>query len=395
MSILNSRSDGQVDQTPMGSETEFHFSSLNRSIKTSGIFERISIPVKNQTGHHSFFKSVRSAFERAKKNGITNPIMVGAIPFDLSQPPSLYIPQQSQQLDRTSSQDSLVSNHKISLITRRHFPEESRYKQSVQQAIANFKLSNIRKAVVSRVIELELDERLPAQDIFNSLKQQNATGYHFKVPLADGGQLMGVSPELLVRKQGHAILSNPLAGSAKRLSDVQQDQLISKNLIKSSKDLYEHRLVIDEIERTLTPLCSELDVPKLPSLLNTSTMWHLSTVIEGYLKDPKISVLEVACQLHPTPAVCGYPRDQAHKLINLVESFERGLFAGMVGWCDSEGNGEWVVTIRCGIVLENKISLFAGAGIVEGSCPDSEWAETQAKLQTMLKAMPFATEAVS
>ncbi|MGB3623949.1 MAG: chorismate-binding protein, partial [Ketobacter sp.] len=91
--------------------------------------------------------------------------------------------------------------------------------------------------------------------------------------------------------------------------------------------------------------------------------------------------------------VFGYPTSLARKLINLVEPFERGLFTGMVGWCDDQGNGEWVVTIRCGTVKDSTISLFAGAGIVEESCPESEWRETQAKLQTMLRALDITQEA--
>ncbi|MNG14992.1 Isochorismate synthase DhbC [compost metagenome] len=119
-------------------------------------------------------------------------------------------------------------------------------------------------------------------------------------------------------------------------------------------------------------------------------MWHLSTAIQGQLQDSRVSVLQLACQLHPTPAVCGFPTRLARKLIDLVEPFERGLFTGMVGWCDGDGNGEWVITIRCATVRQNLIRLFAGAGIVEASCPDSEWAETEAKLGTMLNAFGLA-----
>jgi len=115
-------------------------------------------------------------------------------------------------------------------------------------------------------------------------------------------------------------------------------------------------------------------------------MWHLSTALEGQLRDPQTSVLQLACQIHPTPAVCGVPTLLARKLIDLVEPIDRGLFSGMVGWCNSQGNGEWVVTIRCGAVQHDRICLFAGAGIVEASCSDSEWKETQAKLGTMLAA---------
>ncbi|MOA17164.1 Isochorismate synthase DhbC [compost metagenome] len=144
--------------------------------------------------------------------------------------------------------------------------------------------------------------------------------------------------------------------------------------------------MIEDIRSLLSPVCAELDVPDKPSLINTAALWHLSTRIEGRLADPETNALQLACLLHPTPAVCGFPTERAHRLIRFVEPFERGLFTGMVGWTDSEGNGEWVVTIRCGTVQRETVRLFAGAGIVEASEPESEWAEVQTKLKTMLNA---------
>jgi len=206
------------------------------------------------------------------------------------------------------------------------------------------------------------------------------------VPMGEGAELIGVSPELLVRKQDDKVFTNPLAGSAKRCADAVEDRAIGDALLVSAKDQYEHRLVIENIRHVLEPVCRELEVPAAPSLLSTAAMWHLSTALEGTLHDGQTSALQLACQIHPTPAVCGAPTQLARKLIDLCEPQARGLFAGMVGWCDSHGNGEWVVTIRCGIVHQDRIRLFAGAGIVEASCPDAEWNETQAKLGTMLAA---------
>jgi isochorismate synthase len=116
-------------------------------------------------------------------------------------------------------------------------------------------------------------------------------------------------------------------------------------------------------------------------------MWHLSTEIHGELLNRDISSLEVAFALHPTPAICGTPVLTAREAIGSQEPFDRGLFTGMVGWCDSEGDGEWAVTIRCAEVEGNELRLFAGAGIVAGSTPEAELAETSAKFRTMLLAM--------
>jgi isochorismate synthase len=266
-------------------------------------------------------------------------------------------------------------------------PGEARFKQAVRQAIANFAHSDIRKAVLSRMLEVELSAPVDGASLFARLSEQNRSGYHFRLPLADGSELIGVSPELLLRKQEGRIYSNPLAGSARRQSDPVRDAQAGNALLASAKDQYEHRLVIDDIARVLAPLCRELNVPAQASLLGTAAMWHLSTPIDGVPADPSASALALACRLHPTPAVCGYPTAQARKLIDLVEPFERGLFTGMVGWSDIDGNGEWAVTIRCGQVHDRRVTLFAGAGIVPDSQPDAEWAETEAKLQTMLQAL--------
>lgn len=382
--------ESQLSQETLADPT-FRFCSSHRCLKTSGVFEHLSAPVRGNG--RSFITGVQEALARASRQGIENPVVVGALPFDLTQPSNLYIPQQTTFFNRPPEPvASPVSHTKLAVLTSQNHPGAIRYKQAVQQAIANFRLSDIRKAVVGRVLELELNNTLDADLIFTGLLNQNSAGYHFCVPLTDGGQLVGVSPELLVRKQGQWITSNPLAGSAKRRLNPEEDQATAQRLSHSVKDRYEHRLVIDDIDQVLRPYCAQLEVPANPSLLSTETMWHLSTLIKGRLAAPQTSALELATLLHPTPAVCGYPTRQAHKLINLIESFDRGLFAGMVGWLDSEGNGEWVVTIRCGITHGNRIRLFAGAGIVEESCPESEWAETQAKLQTMLKALPFDVE---
>jgi len=134
-------------------------------------------------------------------------------------------------------------------------------------------------------------------------------------------------------------------------------------------------------------LCTQLHVPERPSLTRTDTLWHLSTRIEGRLREPSISALQLACLLHPTPAVCGFPTEPARQLIAVLEPFERGFYSGMVGWCDAAGNGEWVIALRCGEIRGCLARLFAGAGIVETSTPQSEWREIQTKFGTMLRAL--------
>lgn len=124
-----------------------------------------------------------------------------------------------------------------------------------------------------------------------------------------------------------------------------------------------------------------------PSVIHSEAMWHLSTEVKGELKNPNTSSLELAIALHPTPAVCGTPMEEAREAIQQIEPFDREFFTGMLGWSDLNGDGEWIVTIRCAEVQENTLRLYAGAGVVAESKPEDELAETSAKFQTMLKAL--------
>ena len=155
----------------------------------------------------------------------------------------------------------------------------------------------------------------------------------------------------------------------------------------SRKNNEEHEFVVDDIADNLAPLCSHLDVPHEPQLLSTSEMWHLGTFIRGELKDPVISALDLALLVHPTPAICGTPTESAMSVIEAIES-DRGFYAGCVGWCDSEGDGEFVVSIRCAEIdaAGTDARLWAGGGIVADSNPEEELAETTAKLRTVLRA---------
>lgn len=368
----------------------FSFTSGDRELTVAGLLQRIETPAIGGDNANSLFqKTVLQAFDRARKAGQSNPIIVGAIPFDPAEASCLYIPEHAEWRARSATVQTGVAALP-ELIEQKNIPDEQGFKRAVEHAIVNFRHSDVRKAVLSVQRELVFAQNVDVAAMQNNLRAQNQSGYHFRVPMPDGATLIGVSPELLVHKDGLDFVSNPLAGSAKRMSDPQADQRNADWLSASEKDHYEHRLVTEDIATQLGELCTQLNVPQRPSLISTPALWHLSTRIEGTLADPTVSALQLACRLHPTPAVCGFPTERARRLIRFVEPSERGLFTGMVGWCDAQGNGEWVVTIRCGTVKRNRVRLFAGAGIVEASSPDSEWTEVQTKLGTMLRACGLA-----
>ncbi|OOE65507.1 isochorismate synthase [Salinivibrio sp. IB868] len=389
----------RLGSTPVFSpDRDLFFSSEYKTVSGKGISQTITTPaIYGEQRQSAFQQKIQQAFADEKSKGVENPILMGSIPFDVSEPSCLYIPESVEVTEHNAAMpepNGILAREPLQILAKRSEPDESLFKHAVAEAVKKFQRTELEKAVLSRVLNLELSDAISADDVLSRLIKQNPTGFHFAIPQQDQSVLLGASPELLIRQQGTSILSNPLAGSAKRQGNTDADRQVSDALLKSVKDRYEHRLVIEEIAQQLTPYCRELDVPTGPSLISTPTMWHLSTRIEGQLnglgdeqgKPSNYNVLQLACLLHPTPAVCGFPFTLSRDAIKELEGYERGMFTGMVGWCDSQGNGEWAVTIRCGKVRENSVRLFAGAGIVDASCPQAEWAETEAKLGTMLNA---------
>ena len=374
----------------VGEKQSFSFTSGDRELAVTGMLQRVETPAIGGDDANSLFqKTVAQALDRARQAGQSNPIIVGAIPFDPAEASCLYVPEHAQWRTRSTLARAGTATLPV-LVEQKNIPDEQAFKRAVEHAIVNFRHSDVRKAVLSVQRKLIFAQDVDVNAMQHNLRAQNPSGYHFRVPMPDGATLIGVSPELLVRKVGLSFLSNPLAGSAKRMADPEADRRNADWLSASEKDHYEHGFVTQDIVSQLGELCTQLNLPQRPSLISTPALWHLSTRIEGTLADPTVSALQLACRLHPTPAVCGFPTERARRLIRFVEPFERGLFTGMVGWCDAQGNGEWVVTIRCGTVKRNSVRLFAGAGIVEASSPDSEWTEVQTKLGTMLRACGLA-----
>jgi isochorismate synthase len=223
--------------------------------------------------------------------------------------------------------------------------------------------------------------------VVRALAEGGTGGYTFGIDLGDGRTLFGASPELLVSRRGPVVTAHPLAGSIPRSADPAEDARRAAGLLESAKDRYEHAFVSEAVADGLRPFCRDVVKPAEPALTATPTMWHLGSTITGTVADPDIDALTLAAALHPTPAVCGTPPDAARRAIAELETFDRGFYAGMVGWTDASGDGEWAVTIRCATAGPDGLHVYAGAGIVQGSDPTAELAETTAKLGTMLNVL--------
>ncbi|MTH44850.1 isochorismate synthase EntC [Intestinirhabdus alba] len=365
----------------------FFFMSPYRSFTTSGCFARYVEPAVNGDSPDSPFQQKLSRlFADARAQGINNPVVVGAIPFDTRQPSALYIPESWQTFSRTDKQRAACAaspGQTLNVTARRAIPEQAGFEAMVARAAALTATPEVDKVVLSRLIDITVDADINSGALLERLVAQNPMSYNFHVPLADGGVLLGASPELLLRKEGERFSSLPLAGSARRQPDELLDREAGNRLLASEKDRHEHELVTQAMDAVLRERCTRLQFPSSPQLISTPTLWHLGTPFAGQAR-PAESALTLACLLHPTPALSGFPHQAAKKLIADLEPFDRQLFGGIVGWCDAEGNGEWVVTIRCARLLKNQVRLFAGAGIVPASSPVGEWRETGVKLSTML-----------
>ncbi|MEW7867112.1 isochorismate synthase [Aeromonas diversa] len=330
-------------------------------------------------------RQIAEALEKAYAAGQENPLLMGAFAFDPAEASCLYVPGRTERGPRPQPRASEpLTNQAISV---QSLPAAGEFKASVSAALDSFASGPLAKVVLSRKLALELRQPVEPARVLERLVSQNPHAFHFSLPLGGGRCLLGASPELLLRVRDGEIFTHPLAGSAKRGSAPEQDRAVANALLASGKDQHEHRLVIDEIRRVLAPHCRALAIPASPTLMSTDTLWHLGTPIRGELHSAEVGVLPLACRLHPTPALCGYPTELARQFIREREPFRRALFSGIVGWCDSRGNGEWAVVIRCGVLDGHRVELFAGAGIVAGSDPAMEWAETGTKLGTMLRAL--------
>ena len=305
-------------------QPELLFTSPYRSIRARGIQARVDTPALDG---EAFQRAIEEALAHARAAGQQDPIVMGAIPFDISQPSYLYVPEQHEYVSRD---EVLAAGRRGALCPRvlsaRNIPDEQSFKMGVRQAIANFQHSCIRKAVLSRKYEIHLSEPLDTGCVLGNLVAQNPSAYHFRLPMEDGCELIGASPELLLRKEGARIQTFPLAGSARRQADPEADRQTADALQCSTKDHYEHRVVVDDIRQVLAPLCTRLQIPGAPELVSTATMWHLGTPIDGQLADPHLPALQLACRLHPTPAVCGFPAPSGPQ----TGGSDRALRAGSV-----------------------------------------------------------------
>lgn len=323
------------------------------------------------------------------------PVLVGALPFEADALAHLYEPRVVALTHGASTWTMAPATSNRSTRSRRitAVPSRAQFASAVEAALRRLETGDgtaLRKVVLARSLRVESDAEISPLDIIGRLRADHSvSAYNVPLPDATGGwrSLVGASPELLIRREGLAVTSQPLAGSARRHVDARLDREAADWLLASEKDQREHALVVEWMADRLSPYCRSLSVPRRPTLVSTSSMWHLGTRIHGELADREISSVALAAAVHPTPAVCGVPEADARAAIRELEPFDRGFFTGAVGWCAANGDGEWMVAIRCAEITVHSAVLFAGAGIVAGSIPQAEVEETAAKFAALLGAL--------
>jgi menaquinone-specific isochorismate synthase len=257
---------------------------------------------------------------------------------------------------------------------------------AVTSAVQRITAGDLAKVVLARDLLVSADVPLDPRRLLRRLAARFPDCWTFAV---DG--LLGATPELLLRRTGRELSARVLAGTAPRGAGA-EDQRLADGLISSAKDRAEHELAVESLVRALDPYCTKLTAPAEPHLLTLANVRHLATDVLGTQRRSgargRAGLLELIGAVHPTAAVCGTPTAEASALLTELEGMDRGRYAGPVGWLDARGDGEFGLALRCAeLTGENGARLFAGCGIVAGSDPVAELAETQSKFAAFQAAL--------
>ncbi|HTN85064.1 MAG TPA: isochorismate synthase [Sorangium sp.] len=366
-----------------------------------GVAARLELP-HGVDGGVAWIREVLSSIGAADAVGRPGcgPVALGALPFDRTEPAALIVPAQlvgmapdgtawvttigegaapAPHLERARAEAHRRSPDSFTL--RSALPHDE-WCARIAHAVADIQRGDLSKVVVARAVDVEANRPIVVEEVLRRLTAlyPSCAIFHF-----DG--FLGASPELLLSRRARAVSSHPLAGTYAVSADVDADRRFSEVLRKSAKDQREHRFVVEAVAAALGPECASLDVPSEPSILSLRNVMHLGTSIHGQLRETAPDALTLAARLHPTPAVCGTPRDAAEAWLVAHEGIRRGLYAGLVGWVDARGDGDWFIGIRSATVDGARARMVAGVGVVAGSSPEAELVETQLKLQAMLAAI--------
>lgn len=345
-------------------------------------------PMVLPAGHGA---DVAHAVERALRTAAPGAVVCGLVPFDPRETARLTLTDDVRRVPWNPGAGTATGSVPV-VADVPEVPDDPAYRRAVEIALTRIARGDLDKVVLARTLDHPLPVGFDVDAYLARLAAGNPHGWTFAVRTA-AGLLTGASPELVAGLDEEGFRSHPLAGSRPR--DPGSD-VPPPDLLDSVKDLREHGFVVDHIARELAGATTAMDVPATPSPFATDSMWHLGTAITGTLR-PGIGSLQAALAVHPTPAVAGSPSAAALDLVRTLEPSGRGDYAGLVGWTDVTGRGEWALVLRCALLRDpdptghRSARLSAGAGVVAGSTAAAEHAETAAKFATVLRALTAVT----
>ena len=264
--------------------------------------------------------------------------------------------------------------------------ERAGWDAAVNGALEAIGEGRVSKVVLARTLDLVTERRLDPIEVVHHLWQENRGSHVFYFEPEQGCAIAGAAPETVTTVSQGRFHATAVAGTVARGETQAEQERLAQQLLASEKEGVEHRIALDDMVARLGPLADDIRAQPEPHVLTLARLQHLETEIRARLPEGT-SALTVLEALHPTPAVCGLPRDAALEFLDEEEPFERGWYAGPVGWFDLDGNGVFVPALRCAVVQNLRWRLFAGAGIVAGSDPGLEWDETSIKFEPMLRAL--------
>jgi menaquinone-specific isochorismate synthase len=271
------------------------------------------------------------------------------------------------------------------VIKRTDFPSFKRWQKNIAQALTAFRSKKLNKIVLARKTTLKFSDKINPMELLWKLRLNNHRAYYFCFQPCDDAAFIGGTPEQLYYRSQNRIHTEAVAGTRKRGHTKAEDIRLEEDLISCEKDIREHRFVVDSIRNSMKKLSTHIKEQDKISVLKLSRLQHLSMQFSGQLKS-KIQDCDILESMHPTPAVGGVPSEKAQMEIENIEKFDRGWYAGPVGWI-SKDEAEFAVAIRSGLVFEDELHLHSGAGIVEGSDYENEWEEIESKIAGFMNAL--------
>jgi isochorismate synthases len=260
--------------------------------------------------------------------------------------------------------------------------EKKKWIATAKEAIKTLENDELSKVVLSRSVELKLSEELNLDYAVTKLREENKESYIFAF---HSGQstFLGASPEKLAKFEDYNIEIDALAGSIPRGKNTDDDLKFENELLNSHKDISEHKFVLDYIVKSVTKVVESIEYNPQPEVKKLKNIQHLCVNIKAKLNSSN-SIFEILDVIYPTPAICGTPKEKAVSLIRKLEDYKRGMYSGIVGWLNFEGEGEFAVAIRSALLKGEKLTAFAGCGIVADSNAEKEYEESELKLKTIL-----------